>query len=351
MKAMMLEKVENLEENPTPLVLAEVPKPQPGPKEILIRLNVCGVCHTELDEIEGRALPAFFPMIPGHQGVGVVEDCGAGCKKFRPGDRAGVAWIYSACGKCHFCLNKLENLCINFKATGRDINGAYAEFICIPEDFAIAIPSELSDSHAAPLLCAGAIGYRSVKLAAPKDGKTIGLMGFGSSAHLVIKILQYLYPRLKIYVFSRTEEERKFAESLGAHWTGDINEQPPASIKNFIDTTPAWSPVLASLKYLERGGRLIINAIRKEINDRQVLSRLSYEDHLWLEKEIKSVANITTQDVNEFLQLSLKANISPQVTEYPLDKANRALWEIKNKNIRGAKVLRIANPEDPCNKK
>lgn len=341
MKAMLLEKVVDMAENPQPLVLTEVPKPVPGNGEILIRLNVCGVCHTEVDEIEGRALPAFFPIIPGHQGVGVIEESGSGCRKFQVGDRVGVAWIFSACGKCHFCNSHLENLCEHFRATGRDANGAYAEYICIKEDFAVRIPEALSDAFAAPMLCAGAIGYRSVRLAAPEDHQNIGLMGFGTSAHLVIKILLHLYPSLKIYVFSRTEEEREFAKECGASWAGNIGDYSPVRLNRIIDTTPAWKAILDSLKNLQRGGRLVINAIRKENTDRQILNEISYQDHLWLEKEIKTVANITTKDVREFLALSVKAGILPTVTEYPLELANKALSEIKNKRIKGAKVLRI----------
>lgn len=326
-----------------PLVLSEVPKPEPGEKEILLKLNVCGVCHTEIDEIEGRAMPAFFPIIPGHQGVGRVEICGSSCTKFKPGDKVGVAWIFSACQKCHFCTSGLENLCENFKATGRDAHGAYAEYMCIREDFAVKIPKDLDDAHAAPLLCAGAIGYRSVRLAAPNNGQHIGLMGFGSSAHLVIKMLLHLYPEIKIYVFSRTREERQFATECGAIWTGDIEDHPPVKLQSIIDTTPAWKPIMESMKNLQRGGRLVINAIRKEDKDRDILATISYQDHLWLEKEIKTVANITTGDVREFLQLAVKAGISPTVTEYPLIEANEALLEIKQKKIKGAKVLRISD--------
>lgn len=286
-------------------------------------------------------MPAFFPIIPGHQGVGIVEKCGNGCKKTSPGERVGVAWIFSACGKCHFCTSGRENLCAKFKATGRDANGAYAQYMVIGEDFAVKIPQELSDMHAAPLLCAGAIGYRSVMLAAPREGDNIGLMGFGASAHLVIKMLRYLYGSPGIYVFSRTEEERRFAMECGATWSGDIGERAPVMLNSIIDTTPAWKPVLESLRNLEKGGRLVINAIRKENTDRDLLTGISYEDHLWWEKEIKSVANITTQDVTEFLELSRKAGIRPAVTEYALEEANVALMEIKTKKIKGAKVLRI----------
>ena len=338
---MLLHKVTNMDENREPLVLREIPVPEPGFNEVLIKLSVCGVCHTELDEIEGRAMPAFFPIIPGHQGVGIVEKCGIGCKKTSPGERVGVAWIFSACGTCRFCTSGRENLCAKFKATGRDANGAYAEYLVIGEDFSVKIPKELSDVHAAPLLCAGAIGYRSVRLAAPKEGDNIGLMGFGASAHLVIKMLRYLYGSTGIFVFSRTEEERRFAMECGATWSGDIGDRAPVMLNSIIDTTPAWNPVLESLGNLEKGGRLVINAIRKENTDRDLLTGISYEDHLWWEKEIKSVANITTKDVTEFLELSIKAGIRPTVTEYALEEANVALMEIKTKKIKGAKVLRI----------
>ncbi|MEZ4565545.1 MAG: alcohol dehydrogenase catalytic domain-containing protein [Desulfobacterales bacterium] len=194
MKAMVLEKICRLPDCPTPLTLVELPDPEPGPGEILIKVHACGVCHTELDEIEGRTPPPFFPVVPGHQVVGRVTGLGKNAHQFSLDDRVGVAWIFSACGKCDFCRNSLENLCMEFKATGRDANGGYAEYMTVPENFAYAIPETFSDVQAAPLLCAGAIGYRSLNLTGIKDGEALGLTGFGASAHLVLKMVRYRYP-------------------------------------------------------------------------------------------------------------------------------------------------------------
>jgi len=238
-------------------------------------------------------------------------------------------------------LGAKENLCDDFKATGRDVNGGYAQYIIVLEDFAYPIPDIFSDSEAAPLLCAGAIGYRSLKLTNIKDGENLGLTGFGASAHIVITIARYKYPGSKIFVFARSENERKFAKELGAFWSGDTKEQSPEKLDCIIDTTPAWRPVVEALKNLERGGRLVINAIRKEEVDKQYLIKLDYPTHLWLEKEIKSVANIGRDDVNEFLNLAAKIPIRPEIQEFSLEEANKALLELKMRKIRGAKVLRI----------
>ncbi len=342
MKALLITGVCDLTKEVRPLTLAEVPRPQPKEKQLLVKLQVCGICHTELDEIEGRLPPAFLPIIPGHQGVGIVAELGKNCSKYKIGDRVGIAWIFSSCGKCGYCKAGLENLCDDFMATGKDANGAYAEYLAIHEDFAFKIPEGMEAVHAAPLLCAGAIGYRSIKLAQIKDGDNIGLMGFGASAHLVVQMLRFLYPSSKIHVFSRTSNEREFALRSGAVWAGGAGEKPPVRLQSIIDTTPAWRPVLDSLKWLDKGGRLIINAIRKEKADQEELLNLSYEQHLWMEKEIKSVANITTADVREFLELAEKAGIKPEVTEYTFEEVNTALLEIKNRKIKGAKVLRIS---------
>jgi propanol-preferring alcohol dehydrogenase len=307
----------------------------------LIKVHACGVCHTELDEIEGRTPPPFLPVVPGHQVVGSVTEAGKNAKKFSAGDRVGVAWIFSACGKCAFCRNGLENLCAEFKATGRDKNGGYAEYMTVPENFAYAIPETFSDVQAAPLLCAGAIGYRSLNLTGIKDGDTLGLTGFGASAHLVLKMARYLYPASRVFVFARNEKEREFARSLGAVWAGATEDTSPEPLKAIIDTTPAWKPVIEAMKSLDRAGRLVINAIRKESADQNYLLDLDYPSHLWMEKEIKSVANVTSRDVFEFIRLAAEMNITPEVREYALEDANQALLELKNGNIRGAKVLRM----------
>lgn len=343
MRAMILNKIAPLDKNPTPLNLADVAAPIPKAGEILIRISVCGVCHTELDEIEGRIPPSHLPMILGHQVVGHVEALGEGVTSPAIGTRVGVAWVYSSCGICSFCQRGEENLCPEFMATGRDAHGGYAELMTVAADFAFPLPEVFSDSEAAPLLCAGAIGYRSLRLTKLKNGQNLGLTGFGASAHLVLKLVRYLFPDVKIFVFARQQEERDFALSLGARWAGDSTAQAPEPLQAIIDTTPAWSPIIGALQNLEPGGRLVINAIRKENQDKDVLLELDYPQHLWMEKQIKSVANITRTDVTEFIAIAAKIPLKPEFQEYPLEDANQALRDMKNKHIKGAKVLRIAD--------
>jgi len=341
MKAMVLDQICSLRENKNPLELMDLPDPVPGEKEILVKVRACGVCHTELDEIEGRTPPPHFPVVLGHEVVGIVEETGNMASKLKIGDRVGIAWIYSACGRCKFCLEGNENLCSNFQATGRDANGGYAQYITVLEDFLYPIPDVFTDSEAAPLLCAGAIGYRSLRLTGIKDGRNLGLTGFGASAHLVMKMARHKYPNCKIFVFARSEREREFAKELGAVWAGDTEEESPEKLDCVIDTTPVWKPIVEALKNLECGGRLVINAIRKEEMDKEYLMKLDYPIHLWLEKEIKSVANVTRRDVSEFLKLAAEIPIKPEVQEFPLEEANKALLELKEGRIRGAKVLII----------
>lgn len=344
MRAMILPKLGRFEENPDPLVPAELPVPEPGEGEVRVRVSVCGVCHTELDEIEGRTPPPRLPVVPGHQVVGRVDALGSGVARrgaLREGDRVGVAWIFSACGRCKHCREGNENLCPWFRATGRDVNGGYAEALTVPAAFAHPIPEVFSDLEAAPLLCAGAIGYRSMKLTSLEDGETLGLTGFGASAHLVLKMVRHRYPNTRVHVFARSEGERAFALELGAAWAGDPTEEPPEKLAAIIDTTPAWQPVVAALRNLEPEGRLVINAIRKEERDKEALLGLDYPRDLWLEKEIKSVANVARSDVREFLDLAAEIPIRPETQEFPLESANEALRELKARKIRGAKVLRV----------
>jgi propanol-preferring alcohol dehydrogenase len=341
MKAMILKKITDLKTNKEPLELIDMPKPMPKEDEILIKVSVCGVCHTELDEIEGRTPPPNFPIVLGHQVVGKIVEKGKNTHKYRLGDRVGVAWIFSSCGKCEYCLSGQENLCKDFKATGRDANGGYAEFMTVKEDFAYLIPDVFTDSQAAPLLCAGGVGYRSFKLTNITNGQTLGLTGFGASGHLVLKLVKHIYPKSKVFVFARSETERKFALELGADWAGDTADYSPEKCNAIIDTTPVWKPVVEALKNLKAGGRLVINAIRKEKYDKDYLFNLNYENHLWMEKEIKSVANVTRADVSEFLKIAAEIPLISEVTEFPLAEANKALLELKERKIRGAKVLRI----------
>lgn len=342
MQAMLMEKLSDLRVEREPLRLVEYPIPEPGLDEVRIRVTVCGVCHTELDEIEGRTPPPRLPMILGHQAVGRIDKVGADVSTRQLGERVGVAWIYSACGHCRWCLQGLENLCPEFRATGRDADGGYAEYMVVPAGFAHPLPDTFSDAEAAPLLCAGAIGYRSLQLAEIDSGGPLGLTGFGASAHLVLKLVRHQFPDLPVYVFARSEKEQHFALELGAAWAGGSEDTPPELLEAIIDTTPAWRPVVAALRRLAPGGRLVINAIRKEDHDRDLLSGIDYPRDLWMEKNIKSVANVTRRDVTEFLKLAAEIPLHPTFEEFPLADANRALLELKERKIRGAKVLRIS---------
>jgi propanol-preferring alcohol dehydrogenase len=341
MKAMLLSRIGEVREGSEPLELAELPDPAPLAAEILVEVTACGVCHTELDEIEGRTPPPRLPVVPGHQVVGRVAARGAGASRFELGERVGIAWIHEACGTCSFCESGRENLCPEFRATGRDAHGGYARLTTVPERFAHRIPSGLTDIAAAPLLCAGAVGWRALRLAALSDGGALGLTGFGASGHLVLTMARHRFPRARVFVFARSVEQRAFALELGAAWAGDTCDTPPAKLDCIIDTTPVWMPVVEALRRLESGGRLVINAIRKQESDKGCLLGLDYASHLWMEKEIKSVANVTCADVAEALDLAAEIPLRPQVQEYALDDANRALVELKQGRIRGAKVLRV----------
>jgi len=342
MKAMVLKKISPIEEEP--LEMVDLPVPGPGQGEILVKVLACGVCHTELDEIEGRLKPKL-PIILGHEIVGKVEKLGSRVSKFKIGDRVGIAWFHSACGKCSFCKEGRENLCARFQATGCDADGGYAEFTTVSEDFAYPIPERFSSSQAAPLLCAGAIGYRALRLSGLQDGQILGLYGFGASAHIVIQIVKYRYPNSRVFVFTRPhqKEHQNLAKKLGADWVGATGDTPPQKINCAIDFTPAWRPIVEALRVLEKGGRVVINAIRKEEKDKEFLLKLSYPEHIWLEKEIKSVANITRKDASEFLPLAAEIPILPQVQEFKLEEANRALILLKQGKIQGAGVLRISD--------
>lgn len=333
MKAMVLSKLVSLDQEKTPLELVDLAVPEPRPGEVRLKVSACGVCHTELDEIEGRTAPPSLPVVLGHEVVGCVDKLGNGVTKLKEGNRVGVGWIHSSSGEGD------ENISAEFQATGRDVNGGYAQYMTVPEDYAYPIPEVFSDEQAAPLLCAGGVGYRALKLTGLQDGQLLGFTGFGGSAHLVLQLARHLFPNTKIYVFARDEGARDFALKLGAVWTGDTTDRAPEPLQAIIDTTPAWKPIVEALANLRPGGRLIINAIRKEDRDKDYLLNLSYQEHLWLEKEIKSVANVTHEDIAEFLPLAAEIPVKPQVQTYPLEEANKALLELKRGRIRGAKVL------------
>lgn len=332
MKAMVLKEISPVERGP--LQMANLPVPAPGPREIFVKVSVCGICHTELDEIEGRLSPNL-PIILGHEIVGTVEGLGSGAAKFALGDRVGIAWINWACGKCRFCQEGNENLCLEFKGTGCHANGGYAQYTVVSEDFAYPIPHRFSDSEAAPLLCAGAIGYRDLRLSGIKKGEILGLFGFGASAHIVIQLAKYW--GCKVFVFTRSEGHRDLAKKLGASWAGRPEEVPPQKVNCAIDFTPAGETVTNALRVLEKGGRLVIAVIRK----RNAIPPIDYAQLLWDEKEIKSVANITRKDTQEFLPVAAEIPIIPEVEEFPLDEANNALILLKEGKIQGAGVLKM----------
>jgi len=338
MKAMLLKRCASLRDNPEPLTLEDIPVPEPSKDEVLIQVSACGVCHTELDEIEGRTPPSVLPMVPGHEVIGRVTETGDRVTRLEVGDRVGVGWIFKSTG------DENENISAAFVATGRDANGGYAEYMTAHERYAYRIPDCFTDFEAAPLLCAGGVGYRALKLTNIRDGDVLGLTGFGGSGHLVLRLARHLYPESPTYVFARSPEERNFAIELGAAWAGDTCDKPPEQPHAIIDTTPAWRPVLAALKCLRPGGRLVINAIRKENTDSSLMAEIDYAEHLWQEKELKTVANVTSHDIKAFLEIAAAAGIRPEVQVYPLEEANKALCELHSGHVRGAKVLAISQP-------
>jgi propanol-preferring alcohol dehydrogenase len=338
----MLTKISDLKINKTPLIAAETEIPKINKNEVLVKINACAVCHTELDEIEGRIQPINLPVIPGHQIVGRVIETGSEVNKLRIGDRVGIGWINSACGKCEYCKSGFENLCVNFVATGKDVNGGYAEYTKINENYAAIIPESFTDEEVAPLLCAGAVGYRALKLSGIKNGMNLGFLGFGASNHLVLKIAKAIFPDSKFFVFARSENERKLALRLGSYWSGDIKDIPPEKLHAVIDTTPVWMPVIEIMKNIKPGGRLVINNIRKEDSDKDYILNIDYARDLWMEKEIKSVANVAFADIKEVLEIAARFNIKPEFQIYDLNDANTALYEVKNKKIEGAKVLKVS---------
>jgi alcohol dehydrogenase, propanol-preferring len=341
MKSLQIYSIIDIGSGHPALQFVDLPVPEISDQELLVRVSVCGICHTEMDEIEGRTPPASYPMIPGHQVIGRVAEYGKHVHGFRKDDRVGVAWIFSACGKCEFCLKGNENLCNEFQATGRDSDGGYADYMSVHSDFVYRIPDSIKDEEAAPLLCAGAIGFRSLKLTGIENGNRLGLTGFGASAHLVLRFVKHMYPDSEVYVFARNPEERAFAIDNGAVWSGDTSDESPEKVHAIIDTTPAWKPVVEAMKNLLPAGRLVINAIRKTEFDKDYLMNIDYPEHLWMEKEIKSVANVTRIDVIETLETAAEFDIKPEVQLYDFVDANKALYELKQGAVKGAKVLKI----------
>ena len=333
MKAIILKKSAPMEERP--LELTDLPEPKPKPDELLVRVHVCGVCHTELDEIEGRLEVPHLPIVLGHQVVGEVAEKGAESGGYETGDRVGVTWIWKSCGVCKFCTTGRENQCEGAQWTGLDANGGYAQYMTVPGAFVHRIPEGLDAVHTAPMLCAGVIGYRALRLCDLREGETIGLFGFGASAHLCIQMLKAKYPSCRVYAFSRDREHREQAERLGADWAGHTETAPPEKMDKAIDFTPVGEAIPTILKNLERGGKVVINAIRK-INP---IPPMEYAKLLWSERCIQSTANVTRQDGAEFLSIAAEIGMRPEVQEYSLQEANEALLAVKESRIVGAAVL------------
>jgi len=334
-KAMILTGTADIEERP--LELADIPKPVPKDNEVLLKVLACGVCHTELDEIEGRLKPPKLPVVPGHEVVGKIVEKGPDVNTLEIGQRVGVTWLNSACGQCDFCLSGRENLCDKAKWTGLDVDGGYAQLAVVPEKFAYPIPQRFSDATAAPLLCAGVIGYRALRLAEVANGEVVGLYGFGASAHIVIQIIKHTCPDSSVFVFTRSGAHRDLARELGADWTGGPDDEPPAKLNKAIDFTPVGETVLHALAASDKGARIIINAIRKTTP----VPQLNYGRYLWHEREIKSVANVTAEDARQFLPLAAEIPIIPRVQEFELAQANEVLISLKKGRIQAAAVLKI----------
>jgi len=334
MKAMILNKFAPIEKNP--LELIALPAPEPGPEDILVRVKVCGVCHTDLHTVEGELPETKLPVIPGHQIVGVVEKVGENVLRFKEGERVGVAWLYSACGHCFFCLAGKENLCESARFTGYHVNGGYAEYIIIPEKFAYAVPKEFSNEEASPLLCAGIVGYRSLRLSEVKPGQNLALYGFGASAHVVIQIA--VHWGCQVYVFSRSAEHRTLASKLGAVWTGTAKDEPPAKVDSAIIFAPAGELVLDALRILEKGGTLALAGIYMTS-----IPEMDYVKYLYHERILRSVANATRKDGEELLQIAAEIPIKTTTQSFPLEEANKVLQLLKKSKIDGAAVLKISD--------
>jgi alcohol dehydrogenase, propanol-preferring len=331
MKACFLRTPAKIETNP--LEFSDLPKPEPAPGEILVRVEVCGVCRTDLHVIEGELPPQKSPVIPGHQAVGHVAATGIGAERLAIGSRVGVAWLHKTDGTCEYCRRGEENLCDAPQFTGYTVNGGYAEYLVAPEDFVYSLPENLPPEQAAPLLCAGIIGYRCLRLSGVKAGARLGLYGFGAAGHVAIQVARHW--GVEVYASSRDLRHQTLAKELGAVWTGGALDEPPQKLDAAIVFAPAGEIVPAALASLKKGGRLILGGIH--MSD---IPSFSY-NLLYQERAIRSVANNKREDGREFLRLAAEIPVRTQVQVYPLAEANRALNELKNDGIRGAAVLRI----------
>ncbi len=333
MKAMAIEKPAPIESRP--LRAIELPPPEPGPGEVLVRVRCCGVCRTDLHVAEGDLAPHHPRIVPGHEVVGLVERCGAGCRRFAPGARVGIAWLRSTCGSCRYCTSGRENLCPHASFTGWDHDGGYAEFATVREDFAYAIPAVLGDEAAAPLLCAGIIGFRAIRRAEVSPGATVGLYGFGGSAHLALQVLKHWGCR--VFVMSRGGRHRELAAELGADWIGGAEETPPAPLDAAILFAPAGEIVPAAMAALDRGAVLAIAGIHLS-----AIPPLDYTRHLFQERELRSVTANTRADGEEFLRIAGEIPVRTRTIALPLAEANQALVMLKHDELKGAAVLEVS---------
>jgi len=329
---MRLSKTQPIEQRP--LELLDLPAPVPGPGEVRLRVEACGVCRTDLHIIEGDLPLPRLPLVPGHQIVGVVDQAGKGVTRFREGDRVGVSWLFSTCGRCTFCQRDQENLCDAARFTGYHMDGGYAEVIVAPEAFVYPLSAGFSASEAAPLLCAGVIGFRALRQSNIKPCGRLGLYGFGGSAHIAIQVA--VHWGCEVYVFTRSEEHRALARRLGAHWTGRAEDDPPGRLDSAVIFAPVGRLVLEALRVLAKGGTIAIAGITMT-----PIPALDYS-LLYQERTVRSVANSTRQDVLDLLKLASDIPIRTEVHTFPLDEANRALHLLKESRFRGAGVLRIS---------
>jgi len=328
MKAALLTKPAAITERP--LRIADVQRPEPGSGQVLLKIRACGVCRTDLHITEGELPQRRSPLIPGHQ---IVGDIVAGATAELPlGTRVGVSWVGGIDGTCWYCKHDKENLCDSPTFTGYTVDGGYAEFAAARSDFVFPLPSSLDDLHAAPLLCAGIIGFRSLRVADVQQGERVGLFGFGASAHLAIDVLHAW--KCEVYVSTRGESHRKLAESLGAKWVGAETDKPPCELDRAITFAPSGDVVIAALSSLRKGGVVAINAIHL---DR--VPQFDYDSLLWGERQLRSVTNMTRADARDFLQIAAEIGMRPKVTAFPLDQANEALLAVKRDAIDGAAVI------------
>ena len=332
MKAMVLEKTGPV--SSASLKGKDIPTPVPAPGEILVRVRACGVCRTDLHTVEGDLDLPRLPVVPGHQVVGVVEEAGEGAGRFQSGDRVGVAWLHSTCGACRYCRSERENLCPSARFTGYHTDGGYAQWLVVPEDFAYPVPEGIEDAQAAPLLCAGIIGYRALCLSGIKGGGRLGLYGFGGSAHVTIQVARHM--GCEVYVFSRGAEHRSLAERLGAVWTGGPQDKPPAELDAAIVFAPAGEIVPLALESVDRGGTVALAGIHMS-----PIPTLHYERHLFQERVLRSVTASTRKDGEDLMELAALIPIVSEVATYSLEEANTALVDLKNGRIHGSGVLVI----------